>query len=122
MMADRNGAKPSFGELASDAIRFWEPRRPLYNTALAAVVLIHFFAAWPASRAFLTRDMLLGLFVLAVVANVCYCAAYVVDLFAQSSAARGGWPRRRWALFVTGTAFAAVLAHFISMNALATGA
>jgi len=122
MPADTPGTRATFGELASDAIRYWEPRRIVYNAVLAAVVLIHFFAAWPASRVFVTRDTVLGLFLLTVIANVFYCAAYVVDLFVQSSAARAAWPRWRWTLFVTGTAFAAVLAHFISMHALSSGA
>ena len=122
MAGEAPGTPTTFGALASDAIRFWEPRRLLYNAALAAVVLIHFFAAWPGSRVLLTRDTVLGLFVLTVVANVFYCAAYIVDLFVQSSLGRTGLPRWRWLLFVTGTAFAAVLAHFISMSALSTGA
>lgn len=51
-----------FGELASDALRYWEPRRLLYNITLSAVVLVHFLASWPASKAFLTRDTFFGFF------------------------------------------------------------
>jgi hypothetical protein len=29
---------PRFGEIASDALRYWEPRRALYNLVLAGVV------------------------------------------------------------------------------------
>src|SRR5262249_35208677 len=68
---------------AANALRYWEPRRLIYNGALAAVVLAHFVLAWPASRGKLTLDLVLGYFILAVVANGAYCAVYVVDLFVQ---------------------------------------
>lgn len=110
----QSAAAPRFGQLAGDALRYWEPRRLLYNGVLASVVLVHFIAAWPTSRAFLAWDSLLGLFLLVVLANVAYCAAYVVDLFVQMSVLRATWVRWRWALLVVGLAFAAVLTHFFS--------
>jgi len=113
--------RPKFGELASDALRYWEPRRLLYNLALLAVVLIHFYASWPDTKAFLTRDTLLGLFFLAVLANIVYCAAYAVDLFVQFSGQRAVWARWRWSVLATGIAFAAVITHFITMSILAGG-
>src|SRR5262245_14645360 len=79
---------PRFGEVAASALRYWEPRRILYNLALAGVVLTHLAAGWPASRAFVTWNTVFFLVILAVLANVCYCAAYVVDLFVQYSALR----------------------------------
>jgi hypothetical protein len=93
----------------------------LYDLALLAVVLVHFVAGWPGSRAMLGRDPLLMLFGLAVLANVAYCAAYAVDLFAQYSGVRSAWLRWRWMLLLVGTAFAAVLAHFCTLGIL-TGA
>ena len=99
---------------ATDAIKFWEPGRILYNLALAAIVIIHFVARYPASRAALSLDFALGLFLLAVVANVAYCAAYIVDLFAQASGFRDLWQRYRWLLLAIGTTFAAVITHFIA--------
>jgi hypothetical protein len=59
-------------------------------------------------------DSLLLLFVLAVLANVAYCAAYAVDVVAQISAFRGTWLRMRWMLLVVGVLFAGVLARFFS--------
>jgi hypothetical protein len=112
------GAQIRFSEAASSALRYWEPRRLLYNAVLFAVVVAHFWEGWPASRAFLQRDMLLGFFVLAVLANVAYCAAYAVDLFVQFSGARSAWPRWRWSVLAIGIAFASVLAHFITQNLL----
>jgi len=90
----------------------------LYDLALLAVVLVHFVAGWPGSRAMLGRDPLLMLFGLAVLANVAYCAAYAVDLFVQFSGARASWMRWRWTLLLVGTAFAAVLAHFCALGLL----
>ncbi len=104
------------GEMVADALRYWEVRRLLYNSVLAAVVLAHFAHAWPASRVFLQRDNLLGVFVLAVLANVAYCAAYVADVFVQLSGFRALWIRWRWLLLMLGIAFAGVLTHFFSLG------
>ena len=115
------GAKSKFSELSSDALRYWEPRRLLYNLALFAVVLIHFFASWPNSKAFLTRDSLFGFFLLAVLANVAYCAAYAVDLFVQFSGQRSAWARWRWSILVIGISFAAVIYHFFTQGIISAG-
>jgi hypothetical protein len=96
----------------ADALRYWEPRRIIYNAVLAAVVLGHLFVEWPASRAWLSIDTFLGLFFLAVLANLCYCAVYIVDLFVQFSGLHESWARGRVAVLAIGTAFAAVIAHF----------
>ena len=56
------------------------------------------------------------LFVLAVLANVAYCAAYLGDVFVQISGFREGWLRWRWLLFVVGTAFAAAITRFFSIG------
>lgn len=101
---------------ATDAIKFWEPRRILYNLALAAIVIAYFAIGYPASKAALTVDFCLGLFLLAVIANVAYCAAYVVDIFAQASGFREVWQRYRIVLFVIGTLVAAILTRFIAMG------
>jgi len=105
-----------FGEYASDAIRYWEPRRILYNLALFGVVAAHFIAGLSANRALPDGNMLLFLIFLAVLANVCYCAAYIVDLFVQYAGLRAPWARWRWMLLVIGIVFAAVIAHFFSMG------
>jgi hypothetical protein len=99
-----------------NAIRYWEPRRILYNLLLAVIVVVHFVIGLPFSRTVLSFNMLLLLFVLAVLANVAYCAAYVPDVFAQMSSLRDSWLRYRWAVFVLGLAFAGVLTHFWSLG------
>lgn len=101
-------------EALSDAIRYWEPRRILYNGALLAVVAAVFLTHLPALRANWSSNTLQGLFVLAVLANVAYCAAYGVDIVLQISAFRAAWLRARWALLVIGIAFAAILANWFS--------
>lgn len=105
-----------FGVFASDALRYWEPRRLVYNTVLLVVVCAHFIAAWPGSRTLVNRDMLFMLFILAVLANIAYCAAYAVDLFVQFSASRRTWSRWRWSVLAIGTAFGGILAHFFSFG------
>jgi hypothetical protein len=104
-----------FAVFAADAMRYWEPRRLVYNTVMLLVVFAHYFAGWPDSRAALTRDTLFMLFVLAVLANIAYCAAYAVDLFVQYSDLRQAWSRWRGLLLAIGTAFAAILAHYFSL-------
>ncbi len=115
----RSHARPGFGELASDALRYWEPRRLVYNLVLLAVVIVEIALASPESRSGLALDTLFEFFLLAVVANVAYCAAYAVDLFVQFSGQRDAWARWRWTVLVTGTAFAAVIAHFMTIGILA---
>ena len=95
-----------------DALRYWEPRRIAYNLLLTAVVLGWLIVTWPHFRAAFTLQALLLLIVLAVLANVCYCAAYLVDIPLQYSSFRTLWRRWRWALWVTGTLFAAILANY----------
>ena len=103
------------GSLVADALRYWEPRRIVYNALLALIVLGYFLAGWPATKSFLTLNGILWIFFLAVLANVCYCAAYVVDIFVQLSPLRSSWMRVRWLLFLVGLAFAAVIARFFSI-------
>jgi len=110
---------PTLREAVSDAICYWEPRRLLYNALLAGIVLFYFFyflRTNPSLKAILTVDGFLGLFLLAVLANVAYCAAYVVDVFAQWSSYRDLWRRHRWVLFVVGMLFAGILTRFFSMG------
>lgn len=102
-------------EWATDAIRYWEPRRILYNLILAAIVLACFSVALPTSKGLITVDFVLVLFLLAVLANVAYCAAYLVDIFAQISGFRELWQQYRWLLFVVGMAFAGIVTRFWSM-------
>ena len=106
---------------AADALRFWEPRRIAYNAALALVVSVVFAAQWSKLLLHASPDFFLGLFLLAVLANVAYCAAYPVDVFVQRSGLGGACRRVRTTLFAVGTLFASVLAQFIARGMLDGG-
>jgi hypothetical protein len=99
---------------AANGLRYWELRRIIYNGVLAMVVLGHILLAWPDSRAKLSRDLVLGIFLLAVLANVAYCAAYLADLFVQFAGLQGAWRWGRVVLLVVGTMFAATITHFFA--------
>ena len=101
---------------ATDALRWWEPMRLLYNAILGAIVVAYFLVALPASKGILTLDGVLFLFVLAVFANVACCAAYVVDIFVQASGFRELWRTYRWLLFIAGVTFAGILTRYFALG------
>ena len=100
----------------TNALSYWEIRRIIYNTVLAAIVLGYFAANLPASLQRITPDVTFGLFILAVLANIAYCAAYLADIVAQMSGFRDLWLRLRWILFLIGLAFASILTRWFTMG------
>ena len=110
----------SFGarvrEAVSEALGYWEPRRIAYNAVLALIVLAYFAINWPYSRTVVSFDGVLVVFVLAVLANICYCAAYLGDVFVQTSGYRESWLKRRWVLLVVGIAFAAIITRWFAIG------
>ena len=116
MSENKPADKPAIREILTDAIRFWEWRRLFYNLALAAVVLLDFSRHFPHSKRALEFHALLTLFLLTVLANAAYCAAYLVELLVQFSEFREPWRRYRVVLWLVGTVFAAVLAHFFAIG------
>jgi hypothetical protein len=88
---------------------YWEVRRLWYNAALAALACACVVLTWPHFRHALSLQHLLELLVLAVIANVCYSAAYLVDIPMQQSSLNVAWRRRRWVLWLLGTLFALVV-------------
>jgi hypothetical protein len=101
-----------FRGLIVDAIWFWEPRRLVYNLVLSAAIVVWIVATWPHFRAALTVHSLLLLVVLALLANVCYSAAYLVDIPIQRSSLGSVWKRRRPILWFVGMVFAIVVANY----------
>ena len=93
--------------------------RAAYNLVLAAIFGLYFVKGLPASRQSVPFDGFLLLLLLAVLANVAYCAAYLVDVFVQFSSYRDTWRKNRWILFVVGVLFAAILTRFWSMGMFA---
>ena len=69
-----------FREVAGDALRYWEIRRIVYNCVLTSVVIGWGVLTWPHFRNALTFSSFLKITVLGLLANACYCAAYVVDI------------------------------------------
>lgn len=106
------GRPRTFKAAIREAMRYWEPRRIVYNVALAAVVVAWIALTWPHFRPALTLQGLFALLVLAAVANACYCAAYLADLAMQRSPFYATWRHARWALWLAGTFFAVVLAWY----------
>src|SRR5260370_12753427 len=108
------GTSPSgrFRAFLTDAIRFWEPRRLIYNLLLAVVVVVWIVATWPHFRSVFTLHSLLLLSILALLANVCYCAAYFVDIPMQVLSVGDALRRLRWGLWVIGTLFAIVFENY----------
>ena len=99
-------------EILADAIRFWEPRRIVYNLVLTAVVVGWLVATWPHFREALTLQSLLLLFILGGLANLCYTAANLVDVPMQVSSFRAAWRLGRSGLWVAGMVFAIVFANY----------
>jgi hypothetical protein len=112
MATDYNQTSGTFWSRLREAARFWEPWRVAYNLVLAAVVLAWLIATWPHFRPALTRQSLLLLLVLAALANVCYCAAYPVELLLRISPGRVPGRRLRWRLWLGGTVLAILLACY----------
>lgn len=92
----------------TDAIKFWERGRVLYNVALIAISIVLLVAGGIDTSSFFS--IAIPLFMLGVAANVLYCAAYPIDLFVQASDFRDAWRSVRWGLLVLGTLVAIALA------------
>jgi hypothetical protein len=103
-------------ESVTGAIRYWEPRRLIYNAVLAAIILIYFGLNYPASKSILSVNFVLSVFLLAVLANVAYCAAYPVDVFVSASNYREEWRKYRWIVFIIGLSFAAIITRFFALG------
>ncbi len=80
-------ADPSWRERISSAVRFWERRRLAYNLVLSALVFGLVVQSWPHFQPAFTRSLWLPalayMLFLAALGNMCYCAAYPVDLALQ---------------------------------------
>ena len=95
-------------EIFGNALRYWEPRRIAYNGALLLVALGWLGFTWPHFRPSFNLPVAGALSVLAILANLCYSAAYLADITAQFSRARQAWFRWRWSVWVLGTLLALV--------------
>jgi len=99
-------------EHVTSALRFWEIGRLPFNLALAMLTIGAAYLNIGDDPALMQRWLgaLPGLFVLAVAANVLYCAAYPVDLLVQASDFRAQWLQWRWLLWAAGMVLALLFA------------
>lgn len=97
-------------EILTDAVRYWEIRRVAYNLFLLLVTVGAHLSLNEEQRQQITLGSVTVLLILAVAANVLYCAAYIPDVVAQFTAYRQTWKRLRIGLFLFGTLFAGLLA------------
>jgi len=102
----------AFRFILSEAIRYWELRRIPYNLILATAVIAWVVFTWPHFRGSLSLESVTALLILAAIANILYCAAYVADLPMQYSSMRDAWLRWRWCLWLAGTLFALLLTNY----------
>ena len=92
--------------------RFWEVRRIWYNLALLLLCVWWVVRTWPHFEPAMTLGNLGRMMILAMIANVCYTTAYVVDAMAFASLAEPARTRWRTALFIAGTLFALLVATY----------
>lgn len=107
------GTRPgSRGKGLIDAARFWEPRRLLYNALLFGFVVIWVVRSWPHFRPAMNLEGLGVATVLGLLANVCYCAAYLAEIAIQNATSSAAWNRQRWAVWVVGTLLAILFENY----------
>ena len=96
-----SGAGPSCPYF-SNAFRFWEPRRIIYNLVLLAIVVAWFAISWPHFRPAMNFLDIGRLFILGALANVLYSAAYLADVLLQLFNGQLQINRFRWMIWGSG--------------------
>ena len=109
--SDRHAGERS-REMVTGMIRYWELRRIWYNLALVLLCVWWVVHTWPHFEPAMTLSNLGRILILAVIANVCYSSAYLVDLTLQASSFAPAWRRWRWLLWLAGTLFALLVATY----------
>ena len=105
-------AGPSPWKGLLEAGRFWEPRRLLYNLLLFGVVVIWVVRSWPHFRPAMTLESLGIMTVLALMANACYCTAYLAEILIQNATSSAAWNRQRWSIWTVGTLLAILFENY----------
>ena len=103
---------PPLAPHPSSALPIWERGRLLYNVILCLIVLLWVALTWPHFRPSLTLGSLVAMLVLALAANLCYSAAYLVDAFIRSALPEARRRRARQILFALGTLLAILLENY----------
>ena len=92
-----------------DAVRWWEWRRVTYNALLSALFVALTIRTWPRLQPELGPDKILPLLVLALLANLCYSFAYLLDPLLSASPDRRIRHRVRLAVWVAGMLLAMLI-------------
>lgn len=95
----------------ADAVRFWEQRRIAYNLLLTMVFVGWVVVSWPSLKGAFSLVHFAQLAVLALIANVLYCAVYLAELFLKDLAA-SKWHHCRWGIWIVGTLFAILVESY----------
>ena len=96
----------------TDSIRYWELRRIPYNLALLLLCVWWVVRTWPHFEPAMTFSNLGRMVILAVIANVLYSSAYLVDFTMHASSYAPAWRRWRWVLWLLGTLFALLVTTY----------
>jgi len=109
-MQEGNPARPNFS--FAEAARFWERQRIWYNAVLCAFVVLWVGFTWPHFRPALTWVVLGKMLVLALLANLCYGAGYVAELFMQPLFSKRYRRPVRWVVWTAGMLAAALVENY----------
>ena len=96
----------------SEAVQFWELRRIWYTGALVVVVMLWVVCTWPHFRPALTFVAFGKMLGLGLLANVCYCAAYLTEVFVHAFSSNAARRRLRWAIWILGMLFALLIGNY----------
>ncbi len=95
-----------------EPVRYWEPRRYLYNAVLAIVIVGWVVLTWPHFDVPLSSEAIPFLVFLFVMANVCYTAAYLIDIPLQRTALAASWRQWRCLLWLAGMLLAVLFLNY----------
>ncbi len=104
----------AFSQVITSSIRFWERMRIVYNLILLGITFYHGYKDLGGCCGWSWDRLAVGLFILGVIANVLYCAAYIPDILIQLSDYRKHIVKVRYSIWVVGCAFAACWTWLIS--------
>jgi hypothetical protein len=108
----RSGSSSSIRDVLLEATGYWERRRLWYNAALALIATGWVMLTWLDFPWGFTYESASRLLRLAALANVCYCAAYLVDVPLSRSSFKAAWQQRRGTLWLVGTVFATLVVFY----------
>lgn len=94
------------------SVAYWEPLRLFYNLVLSVVAITWVLATWPHFRPMPIPSSLVLLAVLAFLANVCYSAAYLLELPLLHTPLKTLWIRWRWSVWLLGTLLAVLFENY----------